>query len=257
MGLGLRNGGTHSAGEEAGWVKLPFAIPNHVSWERCSALHGVSPRSFKKNSRILFEETMTQWLAFLPKVGVRELAPNIRLPPPFSHENTTLHSRHYHTSQENQHLSQPTLVLETRRKTRTFLELQPGPRDSRGGLLTRSGGWWKVPVWWQSWTGVTAWLAESQRWCHGWASGCCRAGELQAPPWPHQPRYASRYSAQRRQRGKGQKRLMLYSTFKLSKAKMGNLAMSAKYRVMASGKPWVHLSCLTYRYEEMKNNYSP
>lgn len=125
-------------------------------------------------------------------------------PHPSPIKSITLRARWYHTSQEHQLLSHPIRAPETRRKSRTFSELQPGPRDNWGSLLTRSGGWWKVPVWWQSWTGATAWLAESQRWCHGWASGCCQAGELRAPPWPHQLCYASRYSAQRRQRGRSE-----------------------------------------------------
>lgn len=43
--------------------------------------------------------------------------------------------------------------------------------------------------------------------------------------------------------GKGQKKSMFESTLKLSKAKIRNLVTSTKYRVMASGKPWVHSSC--------------
>ena len=205
------------------------------------------PRGFPtvtlKFKNLLWRNNDTERLALLSRATVKELLPNrdsLYLSPI---KNITLSSRQYHTSQENQLLSYPTCRLETRRKSRSFPELWRGPRDNRGDLLTRSGGWWKGPAWWQSWTGVTAWLAESQRWCHGWASGRCRAGELQAPPWPHQRGYASRYSAQRRQRGKGQKRLMFYSALRLSKAKLGNLVMSTKYRVMASGKPWVHLFC--------------
>ena len=43
--------------------------------------------------------------------------------------------------------------------------------------------------------------------------------------------------------GKGSEEVNVYSALRLSKAKLGNLVMSTKYRVMASGKPWVHLFC--------------
>lgn len=161
-------------------------------------------------------------------------------------KNITLSSRQYHTSQENQLLSYPTWGLETRRKSRTFPELQPGPRDSEevslpdlavGGRCLcddRAGLGWRHGLLNHN-AGVMvghpgAAKLVSSRPHHGPTNGVMHRDIL--------PR------EDRRQREKGQKRWMLQSTLKLSKAKMGNLVMSTKYRVMASGKPRVHLSLL-------------
>lgn len=88
------------------------------------------PMVILKFKNLVWRNNDTEWLAFLPKVRVKELPPNRDSLFPSPIKNITLSSRQYHTSQENQLLSYPTWGLETRRKSRTFPELQPGPRDS-------------------------------------------------------------------------------------------------------------------------------
>ena len=145
--IGLRNGGTYSVSEEAGRV-TPLHHPQ--AFVLRTTLCSQRPRSFPtvtlKFKNLLRRNNDTERLALLSRSKVKELLPNrdsLYLSPI---KNITLSSRQYHTSQEDQLLSYATCRLEARRKSRSFPELRPGPRDNQGDLLTRSGGWWKGPA---------------------------------------------------------------------------------------------------------------
>lgn len=88
-------------------------------------------------TNLVWRNNNTEWLAPQPlpqKVRVKEHPPNRDpcLPSPI--KDITVSSRQYHISQENQLLSHLIRALETGRKSRTFPELQSGPRNKEVSL---------------------------------------------------------------------------------------------------------------------------
>lgn len=115
--------------------KLLSTILNYLSWELCCGFHNthrVSCSYLTIHKSCLKKQwyRMTCSPTHTPKSGQTAFTNRQpRLPSPI--KNITVSSRQYHISQENQLLSHPFRALETRRTSRTFPALQPGPRDNK------------------------------------------------------------------------------------------------------------------------------